>query len=81
MVFQKVNAVMEKRYFSIKELANYTGLPRGTLYDWSSQGLIPSIKIGRRVLFDIVDIDQFLAELKRKPFSPEQRANEVIKEL
>ncbi len=72
---------IKKRYFSIKELSEYTGLPLGTLYDWSAQGMIPSIKIGRRVLFDIMDIDHCMAMLKRKHTSPEQRSNEVIKKI
>ena len=56
---------MNKRYCNIKELAEYTSLPTTTLYEWASQGRIPSIKIGRRVLFDLQDIDILMGELKR----------------
>ena len=44
---------MEKRYASIKEVSKYTSLPVKTLYEWASIGRIPSIKLGRRVLFDL----------------------------
>lgn len=56
---------MEKRYASIKEISEYTSLPIKTLYDWASCGKIPSIKCGRRVLFDLEDINRFLQSNKR----------------
>ena len=56
---------MKKRYVSIKEISEYTSLPVKTLYEWASLGRIPSIKLGRRVLFDLNDIDSFMSSLKR----------------
>jgi excisionase family DNA binding protein len=56
---------MKKRYASIKEVSEYTSLPVKTLYDWASQGRIPSIKYGRRVLFDLEDVDRIMASSKR----------------
>lgn len=56
---------MKKRYANIKEVSEYTSLPIKTLYDWASQGRIPSIKYGRRVLFDLEDIDRIMTSLKR----------------
>lgn len=56
---------MKKRYVNIKEISEYTSLPVKTLYDWASQGKIPSIKYGRRVLFDLDDIDKMLQSMKR----------------
>ncbi|KAB2836186.1 MAG: helix-turn-helix domain-containing protein, partial [Candidatus Brocadia sp.] len=51
---------MKKRYANINEVSEYTSLPVKTLYDWASQRKIPSIKLGRRVLFDLQDIDQIM---------------------
>lgn len=56
---------MKKRYANIKEVSEYTSLPVKTLYEWASQGRIPSIKFGRRVIFDLEDIDMILNSLKR----------------
>ena len=39
-----------ERYVDIKAASKYTSLPVKTLYEWSGQGKMPSIKIGRRVL-------------------------------
>lgn len=56
---------MKKRYISVKEVSEYTSLSVKTIYDWASQRKIPSIKYGSRVLFDLQDIDQVMASLKR----------------
>jgi len=58
-------STLEKRYCTIKELSAYTGLPVSTLYEWASIGTIPSIKIRKRVLFDLEDFDNTLGSLKR----------------
>jgi excisionase family DNA binding protein len=57
---------MTKRYLSIKEVSEYTSIPVKTLYEWASQGRIPSIKMGSRVLFDLANIDKVMARNKRQ---------------
>ncbi|NUN22914.1 MAG: helix-turn-helix domain-containing protein [Candidatus Jettenia caeni] len=72
---------MKKRYVSVKEVSEYTSLPVKTLYDWASQGKVPSIKFGRRVLFDLEDIDQIMASYKRDMQSFKEVANKIIGEI
>ncbi len=72
---------MTKRYANIKEVSEYTSLPVKTLYEWASIGKIPSIKLGRRVLFDLQDIDQIMANLKRSYLQHEKTANKIIGDL
>ena len=69
---------MKKRYVNIKEVSEYTSLPVKTLYDWASQGKIPSIKYGRRVLFDLEDIDRLMSNLKRNTKQHEQTVNKIV---
>lgn len=69
---------MKKRYANIKEVSEYTSLPIKTLYDWASQGRIPSIKYGRRVLFDLEDIDRIMASLKRNTNQDEKKVNKIV---
>ena len=69
------------RYIDIKELSIYTSLPTKTLYEWSSVGKIPSIKIGRRVLFDLHDIDKVMAGLKRNYNQCENIANKIVGDI
>ncbi len=72
---------MNKKYANIKEVSEYTSLPTKTLYDWASTGKIPSIKIGRRVLFDLNDIDNLMTSLKRNCNQNEKTANKIIEEI
>ena len=67
-----------ERYIDIKKVSKYTSLPVSTLYEWSAQGKIPSIKIGRRILFDLHDIDQVMARLKRNDNQCDNIANKIV---
>ncbi len=57
--------VVAERYVDIKTVSRYTSLPVKSLYELAGTGRIPSIKLGRRVLFDLNDIDQIMNSLKR----------------
>ncbi|MBM2833039.1 MAG: 17 protein [Candidatus Brocadiaceae bacterium] len=72
---------MEKRYVNIKEVSAYTSLPVKTLYEWASIGRIPSIKLGRRVLFDLEDIDRLLTSLKRDTGQCDRMANKILDDV
>lgn len=72
---------MEKRYVSIKEVSEYTSLPVKTLYEWASQRIIPSIKLRRRVLFDLQDIDQIMAAQKRDAQQCEKTVNKIVGDI
>ena len=70
-----------ERYVDIKRVSKYTSLSVKTLYEWSAQGKIPSIKMGRRVLFDLYDIDRVMAALKRPCHQQEKTADKIIGDL
>ncbi len=70
-----------KRYANIKEVSEYTSLPVKTLYEWAAIGKIPSIKLGRRVLFDLNDIDKVMASLKRPCLQHVKTVNKIIGDL
>ncbi len=70
-----------KRYVSIKEVSEYTSLSVNTLYEWSATGRIPSIKCGRRVLFDLHDIDMVMSSLKRNTTQSEERSDKIIGDM
>ncbi len=73
--------MMTKRYANIKEVSTYTSLPIATLYEWSSTGRIPSIKLGRRIIFDLKEIDKLMDKLKRPYLPHEKTANKIIGDL
>ena len=72
------NKVNSERYVNIKAASLYTSLPVKTLYEWASIGKIPSIKIGRRVLFDLHDIDKVMDSFKRSSDQYEKTVNKII---
>ena len=75
------NVVNIERYVDIKTVSQYTSLPVKTLYEWSGTGRIPSIKIGRRVLFDLHDIDKVMDSFKRSSDQYEKTVNKIIGDL
>ncbi len=70
-----------ERYVDIKRVSRYTSLPVKTLYVWAGTGRIPSVKIGRRVLFDLHDIDKIMDSLKRSSNQCEMTVNKIIGDL
>jgi excisionase family DNA binding protein len=70
-----------ERYVNIKMVSRYTSLPTKTLYEWAGTGRIPSVKIGRRVLFDLHDIDKMMDSFKRSSNQCEMTANKIIGDL
>jgi excisionase family DNA binding protein len=48
------------------EVARRTGLSRWTVYHWARIGILPSVKLSRRRLFDQRDIESFIDEHKRR---------------
>ncbi len=66
-----------ERYVDIKAVSRYTSLPVKSLYELAGTGRIPSIKLGRRVLFDLNDIDQLMASLK----CPYNRGKDTVNKI
>ena len=71
--------VTNKRYANIKEVSEYTSLPVKSLYELAGTGRIPSIKLGRRILFDLHDIDKVMSNLKRPYNQSEETTNKIVR--
>jgi len=56
---------METRLLSVEEAAMYLGVRKSTIYSWAWRRKIPSVKMGRRLLFDRQDLDRIIEERKR----------------
>ena len=57
--------VVNKRLLDVKSAAEYLSISRALLYQVATKGMIPNIKINSRRLFDVNDLDEFVARLKR----------------
>ena len=70
--------VVKKRYANVKDASEYTSIPVKTLYEWSSVGKVPSIRLGRKLLFDLVDLDNFMSNMKRGYNQEENIVNKIV---
>jgi len=55
---------METRVLNRREASKFLGIAVSHLDKLTANGLIPRIKIGRRVVFDIRDLEEFLRRNK-----------------
>jgi len=59
---------MEKRYFTTKELSEYLGISKQTIYQWTSQHRIPFIKFGKgRIRFKLEKVEKWIKEHSIEP--------------
>ncbi len=56
---------MENRLLNVEGSAKYLGVQKSTIYAWAARKKIPSVKIGRRLLFDRKDLDDIIDRQKR----------------
>lgn len=56
----------QKRLFNVEEAAQYIGLTPGTLYNMASRREIPTVKVGRALRFDVLQLDRFIEQHARK---------------
>ena len=55
---------VSKRLIDVREASTYLGLAVGTLYNLVSMKQIPHVKLGRKLLFDLKDLDKWIEESK-----------------
>ncbi len=58
------NCLKLKRLLTVKEAAEYLSISRSHLYTLVKSRKIRSLKFGKRRLFDILDLDTFIEQLK-----------------
>ncbi len=63
-------APMTRRFISIQEAADYTGLSVQTLYKMVSQRRIPFVKMGRLTKFDVALLDAWIKQNTVMPMPP-----------
>ena len=55
---------MVKRFLGVKELSEYLGITKGTVYVWVCHRKIPYYKIGKLVKFDLREINKWADKKK-----------------
>ena len=59
---------LKKRLYSVGEAAEYLGRSVWSVRELIWKGSLPSVRAGRRVHLDIVDLDEWIANNKVKTF-------------
>lgn len=64
-----------KRLLNVHEAAEYTCLAVGTLYNLVSRREITFVKLGRKLLFDLKDLDEWIERSKIERHSLFEQTN------
>ena len=54
-----------KNLFSVAEAASYLKMPLHSIYKLTSKRLVPFYKPGKRILFDVSELDAWLLQSKK----------------
>jgi len=57
---------VSKRLYSVKEAGRYLGRSPWTIRRLIRDGVLREVRQGRRVMLDIMDLDQFIEKFKRE---------------
>ena len=57
---------MQPKLISVGEVADVLGVSIQTIYSWVSKRRLPFVKVGRRTLFQPVEIERWIAARSRK---------------
>lgn len=58
---RKSEATLDQRLYSITTAAKYLGLSPWTIREMIWRGDLPSVRMGRRVMLDLDDLNQYIA--------------------
>lgn len=56
-----------KRLLSAREAGKYLGISHRTVWAWAQAGWLPVTRLGRRVLFDRVQLDAVIEKQTEEP--------------
>ena len=71
-----------KPFLTIDEASQYTGIPKQTIYQFTSKGRIPFHKLnGRRLFFSVEDLNEFILNKKNRNKSNLEIESEAITQL
>ena len=61
-----MSVIVNKRLLDAKSAADYLSISRALLYQWIERDEIRSLTINSKRLFDVIDLDDFIDDLKKK---------------
>lgn len=70
----------EKPFMTMDEASAYTGIPKNTLYQYTSENRLPFHKNGKRVFFKVTDLNRFVLNDKNR-IAPMERSQKFLMSL
>lgn len=70
---------MAKNLIRIDEVAKILNMKNSTLHQWTQQGLVPVIRIGRLLRFDPDEIMKYLQDGRFEKVKKDKMANKIRK--
>ena len=67
-------------FLTVKQLAEILQVTERTLYDMAKTGKIPHLRIGRRLRFDLQQVQHAFAQGQNKTFHPESVVDKIRRE-
>ncbi len=67
-----------KELISIAEAASYLKMPLQSVYKLTSKRLVPFYKPGKRILFDVSELDAWLLQSHKEVTSNSPKVNHII---
>ncbi len=58
--------VTSPKHADVDDASDHTGIPKATIYQLTSKRKIPHRKMGKRLVFDIQELDAWILSKKRK---------------
>jgi len=63
---EKLLIEKEKPFLNVDEACYYLGIPKNTIYQYTSKNLLPYYKLGKRIFFKLNDLNNFVLDEKNK---------------
>jgi excisionase family DNA binding protein len=74
---EKAVTTKEKPFLTLNQLSEYLVISRNTLYQLTSKSLIPHYKVGKKLMFKVSEIDEWVLNENNKIKSQEEIESEV----
>jgi len=68
---------MERRFFSIRQAAEFSSLSQRFLYEIVAKREIRSYKIGKRIVLDTQDLEDYIKQNVRESIDWDEKAREL----
>ena len=74
---EKAVLTKEKPFLTLNQVSDYLGISRNTLYQLTSKSQIPHYKVGKKLMFKVSEIDDWVLNSGNKIKSQDEIESEI----